>query len=132
MAKSCWAIFLALLLFPWMRLGASPMSDLERMQHVPHIDQLIVQLKPHARLPDNQRLTPEQAARIAAYTKVPLKYDRVWSQHFQIFTLPRKVVPARAWAIAKELEKNPDVESVAPNVWGFAARPPNAQKRENH
>lgn len=61
----------------------------ERMQGVPHIDELIVVMKPHARGPKDSIMSNAQAKKLSDFSRMELKSARVSDEECQIVKLPR-------------------------------------------
>ncbi len=97
----------------------------ERMQSVPHIDELIIVLKSHARGPKDSIMSNIQAKKLSDFSRMDLKPSRVSDEERQIVKLPRKLTPAEAEALANYLKLNEDVEDVLPNYRIFLQAVPN-------
>ena len=97
----------------------------ERMQSVPHIDELIIVLKPNARGPKDKVMSDAQVKKLSNFGRVELKPDRVSDDDRQIVKLPRKMTPAEAEALVNYLKLHEDVEDVLPNYRLFLQVVPN-------
>lgn len=117
--------------------GARRMPDLT---NVPHIDSLFVQLKPEAQEPhDRDRvhygaaeppdrvilMSQRQAKALSIAAGVKLKPIESILPGNHLLALPRRMTRAEADAIARLLEKHPDVQFASPNGRYFIQQTPN-------